>query len=298
MAVTGWGQRRVQETQNGRTPGVRAQSQTSVHAVRRQMVKQKGTRSAAASDDLGLPQAPGVLQINTADRDLTTAFINSDVIPKDTIFTLQIYPHTALTDSPTAKPLEVTATATEDLQPGGVFTFPKIPIFGAFWPDGAVTYNLIVDANGTRTHSAGQFLVGNAYWTYDDLNIAPLIYEFHEELSNRHVLLHIPGQYGQDPVTVVLNSPDLGSPLVVPASATSVSSDLTTLVVDLTQVPGMLLDRFGEFVVTVGQGGWSDTRVYTHIPWNPNDYDAAPPLTTNSDTNTPSAVRSKLRKGR
>jgi hypothetical protein len=292
-----WGQRRVQEMQNSKVPGIAALGQKNDgRAVRRQAIKKQGVRSAATTADLDLPQAPGVLQINTADRDLTAAFINTEVISKDTQFILQIYPPTALDSSPTAKPLEVTAVATEDLQPGGVFEFPKIPVFGTFWPDGAVTYNLIVDSNGTRTHSAGQFLVGNSYWTYQDLNVAPLIYELYENVVNRQDWLFITGQYSSDPFIVVINTPDLKHPLVVPSSAQGMPSSQDSIYANLSQVPGMQLDRFGEYVVTVGQAGWSDTRVYARVPWNPNSYDPAPPAT--GTVKSAVSIRDSLRKNR
>lgn len=220
------------------------------------------SRGKVKSIDATVPQAPGVLQINTSDRDRTAWFVITDVIPKGS----QIIAYVAPDGDNFLKLGPVTAD--EDLRPGRSFALPKLPDFGVFWPNGITTYDVVVRINGQNTHSAADFAVGGAR-NYDDLGVVlPLIYQWREDIVDRQLILTIEAELTADPVQIVLED------LVVPQSA--ITRNGGTLKVNLSKVPGSRLDLYQDFLMTIGQGGYSDTRVFTHVPFNPKNYDPAP----------------------
>lgn len=268
LSAMAWGQRR------SGAPAVRsAKRAVSDHAVvghRAARGALKGN-AAATVDDLRLAQAPGIVQINTLDSDLSAAFIATDVIPAGSKIIVQVWPPDG-----GGSPLEVIKSVSEDLKARSVLSLPRIRDFGNTWPSGAVTYNVIVESGGNRTHSAAEFPVG-AWWEDDYLSGAvPLIYQPYNDKVNRQIILTLDGQFSTQPASVVLNSYDLGYPLIVPASAMQQSE--SQIVVNLSKVPGLALERYGDYVVTMGQGGWTDSRTFTFVPFSKGTYDPAPPL--------------------
>lgn len=211
-----------------------------------------------------IPQAAGVLQINLSDRDRSAWFVVTDVIPAGSTITAYIAPdgENYLRLGP--------LYAQEDIQPGRSFQLPKIPAFGVFWPSGVTTYDVIVRTNNRVTRAAADFTVDGSR-NYDDLGVVvPLIYQWSEAIENRQVILTIEGEFTSDPVKIVLED------LVVPPSA--ITQNGGTIKVNLSRVPGARLHLYQDFLLTVGQIGYSDTRIFTHVPFSPDKYEQAPDL--------------------
>lgn len=221
-------------------------------------VRGKGL-AATTPDDLKLPQAPGVLQLHPLDSNRVAYFVATETIPKDTVFRVQIYPPIDL-----GKPMEFPSYATEDIAAGSDYLLPMISAFGSFRPSGYYTYNVVVEPpGGTRTHSAAEFRI-NRDQPFEDV-LSPVIYSMTEQIVNREVILVIGGVFESDSVYVAIDN------YTAPASAiTRPASD--QIRVNLNKVPGFPLDIRGDYLVTVGQIGWTDTRVLSHVPHPPSLY--------------------------
>jgi hypothetical protein len=219
---------------------------------------------AEAPADLRLPQAPGLVQFNYSDTNRTAWFVVTERIPWGTTFRFQMYPPIGSQ----SKPLEVTVKADaedgEDLLPGSDYLLPQIPDFGDFWINGYVTYNMVVETpNGNRSHSAAEFRI-NYPQRYEDL-LSPVIFAINSNIVNRDILLTIEGAFEPDPVVIAIDN------YVVPSDAITRPSE-EVIRVNLRRVPGFSLDLRRDYLVTVGQIGWTDTRVYAHVPYPPGQY--------------------------
>jgi hypothetical protein len=259
--LSAWGQRRERNVvqSGGFTRGGAVLD--NYKPLSRNAIRALGKARALAA---GVPQAGGVLQINQADAHRTAWFVTTDVIPKGSTLIAYIAPDGV--NFLKLGPL----TATEDILPGKSFLLPEITDFGIFWPTGITTYDVVVNVNGQDTHCAADFAVGGAR-NYDDLAVVvPLIYQWSEDIQGRSVTLTIQGEFTGDPMKIVLED------LVVPQSA--ITQNGGTVKVNLSQVPGMRLDLYQDFLLTVAQAGYSDTRIFTHSPFNPNNYDPAPAI--------------------
>lgn len=261
LSSTAWGQRRERKL---------VQSEVSRDAVSPasdyRPLSRIGSRASRGKQHAatGTPQAPGVLQLNLADGARSAWFVVTDVIPKGSTITAYIVPdgENYLRLGP--------LYAEEDIQPGRSFLLPRIQNFGVFWPAGVTMYDVVVRINNRNTHSAADFTVDGAR-NYDDLGVVlPLIYHWNESLDNRQVILTIEGEFTDSPVKIVLED------LVVPDDA--ISRNGGTIKVNLSRVPGTRLHLYQDFLLTIGQDGYSDTRIFTHVPFNPNNYEPAPTL--------------------
>jgi hypothetical protein len=86
-------------------------------------------------------------------------------------------------------------------------------------------------------------------------------------VSDRNFLLTIRGAFTSDPPYVLLED------LVVPRDAIQVSS--SQIVVNLSSVQAIDLSVRQDFLVTVGQSGWSDTAIARLTPPEPGSYNQA-----------------------
>lgn len=227
--------------------------------------------TAATNDASTVLQAPGVTQINLSDRQRSAWFVVTDTIPAGTPIAFYL---SSASNDPAGYIKLGPISYSQDLAPGTSLVLPNIAEFGDFWPDGVTTYSVVVSQNGRTTQSASDFVVGAVARNYNDIFsnpvITPLIYSWSEGIVNRQVILTISGNFTSDPVEVVLED------LVVPAGAITLSGDGSTITVNLSQVPGSRLDILQDFLLTVGQAGFSDTRTFTHVPFNPANYDPSP----------------------
>ncbi len=260
VSVAAWGQRRERHA-----PANGSMSRDRVETSSRQALKsRKQARSAAADKEASIPQAPGVVQIGP---DRTAYFTFTDFTPKGSTVDAAIqFSNSNFLDLGLV-------TLNRDYQPGDYFALPKICDVGDLWPSGVTTLDVQVTVNGTVTHSAGEFVSGAAR-TYGDLYVpsalTPLITSWSESIFNRQVILTINGSFTSSPATVVVED------LVVPRSAITQSADGSTINVNLSQVPGSRLDIQQDFLLTVGQDGYTDSRIFTHVPFDPANYDASP----------------------
>src|SRR5262249_27551538 len=110
-----------------------------------------------------LPQAPGVVQTNLLDASNIVWFVTADRLPRGS----QISPVVIL---PGGSQIALdTLTMTEDIAPGASFDLPNIQKFGPFWPQGLLTYGVVVTINGRDTQTAADFPV-NASRNFDDVS--------------------------------------------------------------------------------------------------------------------------------
>src|SRR5262245_54013489 len=209
-----------------------------------------------------LPQAPGVVQTNLLDASNIVWFVTTEKLPRGS----KISPFIIL-PGPTEIALDA-LTMTEDVPAGSSFDLPNIRKFGPFWPQGLLTYGVVVTINGRDSQTATDFPV-NAARNFDDVSqMVPRISSLSEGLSERDVLLSIKGAFTSDPAYVLLED------MVVPSDAIRVSP--SEIVVNLSKVPGIDLGLLQELLLTVGQSGWCDTAVFRHTPARPGAYNPAP----------------------
>lgn len=257
LSVSAWGQRRERtlvRPELSRRSGI---SDSAYHPASRSARVAKPTAQADA-----VPQAPGVLQLNLSDTDHSAWFVATETIAAGSSFIAYIAPQGGnfLKLGP--------YTFDRDIKPGESLLLPKISSFGDFWPVGVTTYDVVVNVNGTDTHCAADFTVG-AGRTYSDLAaVQPIIYNWAESLAGRQVMLTITGWFTSEKPKVVLEN------LVVPPDFVTLSADKSSISVNLSQVPGAHLETYQDFLLTVAQGGFADTKVFTHVPFDPTTYDA------------------------
>ena len=266
LSFPAFGQRRERSILRPELKKELAVSDSTYSPMTRAMNRATRKAVAGASNAAVVPQAPGILQINNADTDNSAWFVVTDVIPQGASFIAYIAPA-----GPNFLKLGP-YTFNRAVMPGESIALPKISNFGDFWPDGVTTYDVVINLNGTDTHCAADFTLGTGR-NYNDLGVVqPIIYNYAESLSNRSVMLAITGWFTSDPVKVVLED------LVVPPASIMQSRDGSTVTVNLSQVPGLHLDVYQHLLLSVAQAGFSDTSVFTHVPFNPANYDPAPPL--------------------
>lgn len=205
-------------------------------------------------------QAPGVIQTNLFDASNIVWFVTAENLPAGTLLTpYLVFPDQ--TEIPLA-PLQLT----EDVPAGSSFDMPGIRTFGPFWPEGYLTYAVVVTMNGTDSQAAADFPVFSARTYQDMTNMVPRIIGTSETLVNRDVTLVIEGSFTREPAYILLED------LVIPRDAVRVSGSQIT--VNLSKVPQLDLGSLQEFLLTVGQSGWCDTTIFRHTPWSPGSYNA------------------------
>jgi hypothetical protein len=207
-------------------------------------------------------QAPGVIQTNLLDASNIVWFVTTDILPAGTI----ISPFVLFPDG-TEMPLDA-LRLTEDFPAGTSFDLPNIRRFGSFWPEGMMTFGVTVTLHGRDSQAAADFPV-LATRDFDNvIGMIPRVSSTSEFLSNGDAMMSISGAFTSDSPVVVLDD------FVVPRSAIRLSQEEITI--NLSKVPGVDLGVMREFLLTVGQSGWSDTTVFRHLPWQPGTYNPAP----------------------
>ncbi|HYL74991.1 MAG TPA: hypothetical protein VEU96_12345 [Bryobacteraceae bacterium] len=225
-----------------------------------------GAVAQAAPLASNTPQGPGVMQIDLGDPRRSSWFVSTDTIPSGSTIAAFIIPPGSVQQF-----LQFSITLNADVQPGTSLMLPQIAALGDFWPAGVMTYDVLIKyPNGTNTHAAADFCT-NCARTFTDLqSVTPLIYDNLESLANDgSVLVTIDGVFTGDPVKVAFEG------LAVPPNAISRGNN-NSVIVNASQVPGMKLDLYQDFLLTVSQNGWSDTRKFTHVPFQPGTYIPSP----------------------
>ena len=251
-----WGQSPRRTVDAGRV----AQAERRVDRPAR--VRARGALLAGESQASAPGQAPGVIQTNLLDASNLVWFVTVDKLPAGTALS----PFVVFPDG-TEMPL-TGFTLTEDVAAGSSFDMPNIRKFGQFWPEGLMTYGMTVTLRGRDTQAAADFPVFSAR-DYDSVaKMVPRITTNSEFVTNGDAMVRVQGAFTSDMVYVVLDD------LVAPRGAVRVSP--TEITVNLSKVPGLDLGVMREFLLTVGQGGWSDTAVFRHTPGRPGTYNPAP----------------------
>ena len=206
------------------------------------------------------------MQIDLADPSRSSWFVSTETIPSGSTIAAFIIPPGSLQQF-----LQFSITLNADVQPGTSLMLPQIARLGDFWPTGVTTYDVLVKyPDGTNTHAAADFCT-NCSRTFSDLqSVTPLIYDNLESLGkDTSVLVTIDGVFTADPVKVVFEG------LAVSQSAISRGTN-NSIIVNASQVPGFRLEAYQDFLLTVSQNGWSDTRIFTHVPFQPGTYIPSP----------------------
>ncbi|WP_321473997.1 hypothetical protein [uncultured Paludibaculum sp.] len=251
--------------------------------VRNRTKTTAGTTSAAALNEAGqrqadaLAQAPGVLQLNLFEgyrSGRESYFVATRTIPNGS--ELQEFIYLPDNQQLALNPI----TFKYDIAPGESITLTNIKDFGFFWERGLTAYAIrITLPDGTETWTGTDFPTddweGSYYRTFADLPyVLPGITGTREYLENGATMVEIKGHFWTDiPVHVVFED------LVIPAEAVHIL-DATTVVVNLSQASGYYWDSgVGDLVqqtfdpttvrgylLTVGQGGFTDTLPFRHTP--------------------------------
>src|SRR5262249_44280995 len=102
------------------------------------------SRSAVSSNPQAekLAQAPGVIQMNLLDASHVVWFVTADTLPRGT----EISPFVVFPDG-SEMPLEA-LRLDEDVPAGSSFDLPNIRKFSSFWPQGLLTYGVLVNTGG------------------------------------------------------------------------------------------------------------------------------------------------------
>ena len=209
----------------------------------------------------------GVMQINLADPSRSSWFVSTDTIPSGSTIVPFIVPPGSSQQFLQLQSINFTS----DIAPGTSLMLPQIGNLGDFWPTGVMTYDVLVKyPDGTNTHAAADFCTLCARSYQDLLSVLPLIYDTSESLAkNGSVIVTLNGNFTSDPVKAVFEG------LPVPANAISRGANNSVLI-NASNVPGMHLDLYQDFLLTISQNGWSDTRIFTHVPFQPGSYVPSP----------------------
>jgi hypothetical protein len=157
----------------------------------------------------------------------------------------------------------------DNVPAGSSYLLPSVTSFGDLWSDGVITYVVFVTANGKDSQAAADFGVGVARSYADLQNVQPLIASTVQGIgAGNDVTLAIKGSFTTDAPFVALDD------IIVPSTAITVSGK--EIDVDLSKVPGLDLTAMGDYALTVGQAGWSDTLVYRYVPGAPGTFTLAP----------------------
>lgn len=241
-------------------------SQVSDYVPNSRPVRAVVNRKAIAPAAIGTPQGPGVMQVDLADSRRSSWFVSTQTIPSGSTIAIFIIPPGSQQQF-----LQFSVTLNNSVAPGTSLMFPQIAALGDFWPTGITTYDVLIKyPDGTNTHTAADFCTNCARSFADLQSVVPLIYDASENLgSDSSVLVTVNGVFTADPVQAVFEG------LAVPAGAISRGAN-NSVVINASQVPGMKLDLYQDFLLTISQDGWSDTRVFTHVPFQPGTYIPSP----------------------
>jgi|SRR5215472_7316695 len=147
-------------------------------------------RARAAEPPASAPtQAAGVIQTNLLDASNVVWFVTADTLPAGTLLT----PFVIFPDG-TSMPLDA-VTLTEDVAAGTSFDLPNVRKFGYFWPQGLMTYGVIVTNGGRDTQAAADFPVYAARDYENVKNMVPRISSTNEVLSNGDVMVSVAGVF-------------------------------------------------------------------------------------------------------
>ena len=121
-----------------------------------------------------------------------------------------------------------------------------------------MTFAMIVTVDGRETQAAADFPV-NAKRGYEAVtNMIPRIDSALQSLTDRNIYMTFWGSFrGETPKLVIED-------VVVPPAAMRASE--REIVVNLSAVRGLDLGGLQESLVTIGQGGWSDTYIFRYVP--------------------------------
>lgn len=221
----------------------------------------RGLRAAAANERGALPEvmAPGVVQVNLFDSGREAYFVLTETLPAGSVVQFFILPP----DNEQEWAMEALEAA-EDLPPGYSFYLPGIKTLGDFWQAGLTTYLVIVSQPGKPdSMSATDFATGDYFRDIVDVDyLVPGINWWKQFWSGSGHWLEINGRFNPGAKTYVVLED-----LVVPQDAIWIpegSSD--TIFVDLARVPDFDLDLLKGYLLTVGQGGWTDTAQFRFTP--------------------------------
>ncbi len=233
--------------------------------------------AASGSNASVLAQAPGVLQMNLFEgfrSGRETYFVATRTIPSGSVFQQFIY-------LPDEQQLALSAVPfSYDMAPGESLTLTNIKDFGFFWEYGLTAYAVkITLPDGTETWTGTDFGTadwqGQYYRKFEDLPfVIPGLTSAREYLDNGATMVEIKGRFRTD-----LTAHVVFEDLVVPSNAVQVL-DATTIVVNLSQAYGYYYDsgvgdlvqqtfdptRVKGYLLTVGQGGFTDTLPFRHTP--------------------------------
>lgn len=224
-----------------------------------------------------LSQAPGVLQLNLFEgfrSGRECYFVATRTIPTGS--TLQPFLYMPDNQQLALNPV----TFDYDIAPGESIGLTDIKDFGFFWQSGLTAYAVKVTLpDGTETWTGTDFPTSDwqtpYYRIFDDLPyVLPGITNVREYLDNGATMVEIKGRFWTGiPVHVVFED------LVIPPDSVQIVDD-STVRVNLSQASGYYWGKsvndlvqqtydpsiMKNYLLTVGQGGFTDTLPFRHTP--------------------------------
>ncbi|GEM_PF-2551930 len=238
------------------TAGARALVRSRIAAMG---TNRNAMRAAADNQPAALPPAPGLIQVNLFDTGREAYFVSTLVIPAGS--TVQAF--ILLPDKQQEWGLEA-RQVTEDLPVGFSFFLPGIKTLGDFWQTGLTTYFVVVSlpSGGGDTISQFDFATKGYFRNLSDTNfMVPGINWWRQFYgSDGSAYVEIKGRFmSNQPVDVIFED------IVAPRGAINQVDD-STVQVNVSQVPNFDTTLMKGYLLTVGQGGWSDVAQFRFSP--------------------------------
>ncbi len=215
---------------------------------------------ATATEDASTPaQAPGVTQMNLWDTGREAYFVATETLPVGTTIQATIEFPTSSTEDRRFFTLD-TLNVVEDLPPGFSLVLPGIKTLGDFWRKGLTVYNVwVTKPGGSATISSYDFATRSYYRNASDVSyFTPRIDSVREFTDSGSTLVELKGSFLTSGTTYIVFED-----IVAPAESVTIV-DQSTIRVNLNKVPGIDTTLMKGSLLTIGQGGWSDTFPFRH----------------------------------
>lgn len=167
-----------------------------------------------------------------------------------------------VTVSPDGQEIEHQPLRYDDgLEAGESIQLPTFETVGPLWTKGVWTLHLLVTMpDGSESQTSADFTTGNYYRNERERSeLIPLVRSYRFVRADGGLTLEITGRFTSDRPTVLLED------VIVPREAvTSVSNDLIR--VNLNAVPNFRNADLADHLLTVAQGGWTDSLPIRYVP--------------------------------
>jgi hypothetical protein len=218
-----------------------------------------GIRAAASAGQVrqagtGAPQSPVLLQLFRQGT-MSAGYAQAvEDLPAGTMLTLFFI-------TPDGRQTRNTTYKYDDgIQAGDWFKLPDIREFGPLWTNGIHVWDLWVEKpDGSTSHCLADFTVRYYRSASEIAQVVPLIKSTRIERADGRVTLVATGTFLDEKPLALMED------WVVPSAAIS-SHDQSEVRIELTAIPDFPANEFDSYLLTLAQGGASDTFPVRVIP--------------------------------